>query len=617
MALASGTLFAGYTVARRLGSGVTGEVYLVQDPQSARWDALKVLSVALSADGEFCRRFHRETDVAANLYHPHILEVHDRGEFEGQLWIAMDYINASNAAQLMADRFPAVSPAGEVLAIVTAVAAALDHAHQRGLLHRDVKPANIMLTSPGDGEQRILLTDFGIARQLGDAPGTTGTHVPVGTVGYAAPEVLMGAGADEAADQYALAATAFHLLTGAPPVEHSDPRTALGQLLTGASPTLSDQRPELARLDGVFCRALAKKPGDRFTSCREFADAVNEQAGVSTGDRSPEAVLTVDYPAYAWPETDSEIDNAAESAPTEARDAEQSERRGMALRSAAGALARRLDDFSASSNVTSKAATNSPAASDPKPPAAVPKRRTTRLIVLTTTAVVLLVGLLAVGIMIGRKTKPTRPQAASPAPNPSAAAAAPPTSTSAAPPVPLDGTYRIEVQRAKQTFDYAPDPQPPNVNTWWAFRSSCTPTSCTAAGTQLDDNDHTQPNSPGGGRPIVMEFTDGQWQSRPETVRFACVGPNGIAQTQTTTQVLSLRPQRQGDLVGEMDVTVESNECGQRSSVVRIPAVASRSGDVPPAVTVPDPATVPQTPTATPTTIELTTEPTSGSGPGR
>lgn len=608
MALASGTLFAGYTVARRLGSGVTGEVYLVQDPQSARWDALKVLSGALSADSEFRRRFHRETDIAANLYHPHVLQVHDRGEFDGQLWIAMDYVNGSNAAQLMADRFPAVSPAGEVLAIVTAVAGALDHAHQRGLRHRDVKPANVMLTSPGDGEQRILLADFGIARQLGDAAGTT---VPVGTVAYAAPEVLMGADTDEVADQYALAATAFHLLTGAPPVEHSDPGTALGQLLNGAPPTLSDQRPELARLDGVFCRALAKKPADRFASCREFADAVNEQAGVSMGERSPEAVLTVDYPAYAWPETD----DAAEAIPAEVRDAEQSERHGTVLRSAAGALARRLDGFSASANVASKSATNSTATRDPQPPAAAPKRHTARLIVLITTAAVLLLGLLAVGIVIGRKTGPTGTQAASPAPSPSAAAS--PTSTSAAPPVPLDGTYRIEVQREKQTFDYRPDPQPPNVNTWWAFRSSCTPTSCTAAGTQLDDNDHTQPNAPDGGRPMVLEFADGQWQSRPETVRFPCVGPNGIAQTQTTTQVLSLRPQRQGDLVGEMDVTVESNECSQRSSVVRIPAVASRSGDVPPAITVPDPATVPPNPTASTTTSATSTPTTSGSGPGR
>ena len=251
---------------------MTGEVYLAQDPRSQRWVALKVLSPQLSSDDEFRQRFVTETDLVANVYHPHIAEVHARGEFDGQLWTAMDYVEGSSAAQLMAERFPAVSPAGEVLAIITAVASALDHAHHRGLLHRDVKPANILLTGPAAGEQRILLADFGIAPRAG-------------TVGYTAPEQLAGADIDGRADQYALAATAFHLLTGAPPVD--DP------------PRLSDQRPELARLDGVFSRALARNPADRFDSCGDFADAANEQAGVSTGDRSPEAVLVSETPAHA------------------------------------------------------------------------------------------------------------------------------------------------------------------------------------------------------------------------------------------------------------------------------------------------------------------------------
>ena len=271
MALASGATFAGYTVARRLGVGVTGEVYLAQDPRSQRWVALKVLSPQLSSDDQFRQRFETETALVANVYQPHIVEVHARGEFGGRLWTAMDYVEGSSAAQLMAERFPAVSPAGEVLAVISAVASALDHAHHRGLLHRDVKPANILLTSLGAGEQRILLADFGIAPRGG-------------TVGYAAPEQLSGADIDGHADQYALAATAFHLLTGAPPFD--DP------------PRLSDQRPELARLDGVFSRALAKAPADRFDSCGDFAAAANEQAGVPTGDRSPAAVLSAEYPAY-------------------------------------------------------------------------------------------------------------------------------------------------------------------------------------------------------------------------------------------------------------------------------------------------------------------------------
>jgi len=496
----------------------------------------------------------------------------------------------------MVGRFPAVSPVGEVLAIVTAVAAALDHAHQRGLLHRDVKPANILLTSPGEGEQRILLADFGIARRLGDPIGRSGSNPPVGTVAYAAPEQLMGANLDGRADQYGLAATAFHLLTGAPPVEHSHAAAAASQILGHPPPRLSDQRPELARLDDVFSRALAKDPADRFESCREFADAVNEQAGVSIGDRSPEAVFAVEYPAYAWPE----IDDIKGS--------------GSSPGSAAAALVRRLD-----SSTSAKARATVAA----EPPASAPEKRRLRGVLIAGAAVVLLAGMLAVGIVIGRRTDTTSPQAGGPpTTNPSAAAAVPPSAPPAAP-VPLNGSYRIEVQRTKQTYNYIADPQPPDVSTWWAFRStSCTPTACAAVAVQLDDDDHTEVMAPGGGS-IVLRFTDGQWQSQAETVQFPCVGANGSTQTQTTAQVLSLRPEPDGEFVGEMTVTVKSNECGQRSAVIRVPAVATRSGEIPPGVTVPDPAArVTDAPTAsttptTPTTPTPPTTPAPTSGPHR
>ena len=159
------------------------------------------------------------------------------------------------------------------------------------------------------------------------------------------------------------------------------------------------------------------------------------------------------------------------------------------------------------------------------------------------------------------------------------------------------------MERTKQTYNYIADPEPPDVGTWWAFRSSCTPEACTAAATQLDDNDHMQAMSPGGGS-LFMKFTDGQWQSQPVDIEFPCVGPDGSEATQTTTLALSLRPQPHGTYVGEETVTVQTNECGQRSAVIRIPTVASRGGEVPPAVLVPDPATGPQnatSPTTAPT----------------
>lgn len=549
MALASGVTFAGYTVVRMLGCSAMGEVYLVQHPGFPGWQALKVLSPAMAADDEFRRRFQRETEVAARLFHPHILEVHDRGEFDGQLWIAMDYVDGIDATQHMADRFPAVLPVGEVLAIVTAVAGALDYAHQRGLLHRDVNPANVVLTSQSAGDQRILLADFGIASQPS----------------YPAPELSAGADVDGRADQYALALTAIHLFAGAPPVD----RSHTGPL---QPPKLSAFRPDLARLDGVLSRALATAPADRFGSCREFADAMNEQAGVAIADQSSGVSTLLRSPRRPVRKRMSSTtrlmvgprpSTAKNHPPGHRRRRPRPQRRGSMLQSAAGVLARRLDNFST--------ATKAPAS---------PTRRRPRRILVGAVAVLLLAGLFAVGIVIGRKTNTTATEVARPPTSGSAVPSAPTTTVAVTAPVPLDGTYRIEIQRSKQTYDYTPTPQPPDVNTWWAFRTSCTPTECLAAATMLDDNDHTQAKTPPV-RPFLMQFGEGQWKSRPETVQFPCVGPNGSPSTQATTQLLALRPQPQGDLVGEMVVTVHSNECGQQGAVIRIPAVASRSGDLP------------------------------------
>ncbi|OCB26279.1 nuclease PIN [Mycobacterium malmoense] len=275
----SGAPFAGYTILRQLGAGGMAEVYLALHPRLPRRDVIKVLAEAVTADPEFRERFNREADLAATLWHPHVVGVHDRGEFNGHLWISMDYVEGTDASRLVKERYHDGMPVDEVCAIVEAVAGALDYAHDRGLLHRDVKPANILLTHPEDGQRRILLADFGVARHLGDISGITETNVAVGTVAYAAPEQLTGSNIDGRADQYALAATAFHLLTGAPPFRHSNPIAVIGQHLHEDPPRLSDHRPELAQLDEVFRRALAKNPDDRFERCRGFAAAVGERLG--------------------------------------------------------------------------------------------------------------------------------------------------------------------------------------------------------------------------------------------------------------------------------------------------------------------------------------------------
>lgn len=287
MSLPDGSVFAGFTVVRKLGAGGMGEVYLVQHPRLPRTDALKVLPAALSADAEYRRRFEREADAAATLWHQHIVGVHDRGEYDGRLWISMDYVEGSDAGDVVRRQCPGGMPREQVIAIVTAIADALDHAHSRGLLHRDVKPANILLGAGGPGRGRVLLADFGIARRVDDFDGLTSTNMTLGTPNYAAPEQLLGEPLDGRADQYALAATAFQLLTGHSPGGDSTPVVIISQRLSGVVPRLAEHRRDLADLDPVMAIAMARRPADRFRSCSDFAAALARGAAATLPPAAP------------------------------------------------------------------------------------------------------------------------------------------------------------------------------------------------------------------------------------------------------------------------------------------------------------------------------------------
>ena len=286
MGLTAGEHFAGFRIIRPLGAGGMGEVYLVEHPRLPRQEALKVLSPALSADPDYRQRFAREADLAAKLWHPHIVEVRDRGETDGKLWISMAYVDGQDAARLLAEKYPAGIPADQVIPIVTAVASALDYAHQQGTLHRDVKPANIFLSLPdAGGESRVLLGDFGIARELSDPAGLTATGMTLGTLAYSAPEQLNGDPLDGRADQYALAAAAHHLLTGTPLFQVTNPVAAISRHLTAPPPKISTIRPELALMDDILAKALSKDPADRYRRCTDFAQGL---AAAATG--SPTAI---------------------------------------------------------------------------------------------------------------------------------------------------------------------------------------------------------------------------------------------------------------------------------------------------------------------------------------
>lgn len=288
MTLGAGEEFAGYTIVRQIGAGGMGEVYLAQHPRLPRQEALKVLNPQISDDETFRQRFIREADSIASLAHPNIVTVHDRGDNGGTLWIATQFVDGTDAARLTKDSYPRGVPVEEACEIATAVAGALDYAHDRGLLHRDVKPANILLSQPDrDGSRLCYLADFGIARPLDDQAGLTATNFTLGTFAYAAPEQLMGKSIDGRADQYALAATVFHLLTGRPVFADSNQIAVISQHLSEPPPAPSTIRPELAPLDPAFARALSKNPQDRFPRCKDFTQAFTAAARANLSAAAP------------------------------------------------------------------------------------------------------------------------------------------------------------------------------------------------------------------------------------------------------------------------------------------------------------------------------------------
>ncbi|WP_067861456.1 serine/threonine-protein kinase [Nocardia shimofusensis] len=271
MALRPGAIVGGYRVIQVLGSGGMGTVYLAQNPILPRRDALKVLSSDLSTDDEFRARFEREANLAAGLDHPNIVAVYNRGEEDGQLWIAMQYVDGTDASEETA-KGPAVMTPQRALRIVSEVGKGLDYAHRRGLLHRDIKPANFLLSAvEADDEERVLLTDFGVAKSAEDGQDLTATGNFMATVAYASPEQLLGERLDHRSDIYSLGCSFYRMLTGQNPYPSTVPAVVMMGHLHEAPPKPSAVRYGLpVALDAVMAKVLAKNPADRYSTCREF-----------------------------------------------------------------------------------------------------------------------------------------------------------------------------------------------------------------------------------------------------------------------------------------------------------------------------------------------------------
>ncbi|MFE3024858.1 serine/threonine-protein kinase [Nocardia tengchongensis] len=282
--LAQGQVFAGYSVERLLGVGGMGEVYLAQDRDLPRSVALKVLASGKADDPEVRARFLREADTAARLAHPNIVAVYARGNYDHRLWMAMQYVEGTDVAAILRDG--PVRP-DHAVRIIGETARALDHAHRAGVLHRDVKPANILLAWGPD--QRVYLADFGIAKAVDHTSTLTRTGEMYASFQYAAPEQFeMRSDTDHRADVYALGCTLFHMLTGQLPYPGESTAQLVAAHLGAPIPRPSQVHGTVPpAFDAIIERALAKNRDHRFRSCGELAAAAAQALSVTTGGAGP------------------------------------------------------------------------------------------------------------------------------------------------------------------------------------------------------------------------------------------------------------------------------------------------------------------------------------------
>jgi hypothetical protein len=274
----AGGVLAGYEIGRLLGRGGMGEVYVAFDPRLERPVALKVLAPRLAEDEQFRARLLRESRLAASLDHPNVVPVYDAGETDGVLFIAMRYVDGTDLRELLRADGP-LSPE-RAIAIVQQVAGALDTAHARGLVHRDVKPSNVLIDR-AEGREHCYLADFGLTQSVRGQPATDGQLL--GTIDYVAPEQIRGDPIDGRADVYALGCLLYEALTGERPFDRpSDVATIFAHLEEEPTPA-SDRRPELpSAIDPVLTRAMAKNPADRHETCTALVEDARVALDVAT-----------------------------------------------------------------------------------------------------------------------------------------------------------------------------------------------------------------------------------------------------------------------------------------------------------------------------------------------
>jgi serine/threonine-protein kinase len=286
-----GESFGPYTIESLLGRGGMGTVYLATHRRLERKVALKVIAPELAEDEDFRARFLRESQLAASLDHPNVIPIYDADQVDGVLYLAMRYVSGPSLRERIRAR--GRLSAAETVQIGGQIAGALDAAHARGLVHRDVKPANVLLAEPGD---HAYLSDFGLAKRT-SSRGTTRTGSFLGSVDYCAPEQIQGQALDGRADVYSLGCVLYHCLAGQPPYARETEFAVLHAHLEDPPPRLSESRPDLeASVDRVLDQAMAKSPDDRYPSAgalvAELRAAVEGSLAVDEPTRAAQVPAT-------------------------------------------------------------------------------------------------------------------------------------------------------------------------------------------------------------------------------------------------------------------------------------------------------------------------------------
>jgi YVTN family beta-propeller protein len=281
-----GSEFVGYRIDELIGRGGMGVVYRAFDLRLKRTVALKLMAPELALDARFRERFAREAELAMSLEHPNVVPIHDAGDIDGRLYLAMRYVEGTDLRAIL--HAEGALDSDRALAVGRQVANALDAAHAKGLVHRDVKPSNVLL----DAGEHVYLADFGLTRRLDEQSGAAGEHRFVGTPAYLAPEQIEGGLIDGRTDVYTLGCLLYECLAGETPFVRDSRLAVAWAHLEEEPPRASDRRPELPQaIDAVIRKAMAKEPADRYATCAALIEAAEAAFGIRPRPRMRRRLL--------------------------------------------------------------------------------------------------------------------------------------------------------------------------------------------------------------------------------------------------------------------------------------------------------------------------------------